>query len=147
MNQLYVYIYLEEGMASHSSILAWRIPWTEEPSGLTVHRVEQSRTRLKWLSRQTYIYLLPHGPVHPITHTLRSSQSTKLASCAIQQIPTTYMFYTWWCISVIPNLPVLPTLHFSPLPRPHVCSLCPRLYSCLGNSFICVIFLDSTSMW
>ena len=25
---------LEEGMASHSSSLAWRIPWTEEPGGL-----------------------------------------------------------------------------------------------------------------
>ena len=25
---------LEEEMATHSSILAWRIPWTEEPSGL-----------------------------------------------------------------------------------------------------------------
>ena len=25
---------LEEGMAAHSSILAWRIPWTEEPGGL-----------------------------------------------------------------------------------------------------------------
>ena len=25
---------LEEGMAVHSSILAWRIPWTEEPGGL-----------------------------------------------------------------------------------------------------------------
>ena len=24
---------LEEGMASHFSILAWRIPWTEEPGG------------------------------------------------------------------------------------------------------------------
>ena len=24
----------EEGMATHSSILAWRIPWTEEPGGL-----------------------------------------------------------------------------------------------------------------
>ena len=24
---------LEEGMATHSSILAWRIPWTEEPDG------------------------------------------------------------------------------------------------------------------
>ena len=31
---------LEEGMATHSSILAWRIPWTEEPGGLqsTGHR-------------------------------------------------------------------------------------------------------------
>ena len=25
---------LEEGMATHSSTLAWRIPWTEEPGGL-----------------------------------------------------------------------------------------------------------------
>ena len=24
----------EEGMATHSSILAWRVPWTEEPGGL-----------------------------------------------------------------------------------------------------------------
>ena len=25
---------LEEGMATHSSIFAWKIPWTEEPGGL-----------------------------------------------------------------------------------------------------------------
>ena len=25
---------LEEGVATHSSLLAWRIPWTEEPDGL-----------------------------------------------------------------------------------------------------------------
>ena len=25
---------LEEGMATHSSVLAWRHPWTEEPGGL-----------------------------------------------------------------------------------------------------------------
>ena len=25
---------LEDGMAAHSSILAWRIPWTEKPGGL-----------------------------------------------------------------------------------------------------------------
>ena len=25
---------LEEGMATHSSIVAWRMPWTEEPGGL-----------------------------------------------------------------------------------------------------------------
>ena len=35
---------LEEGMATHSSILAWRIPWTEEPG--TVHGVTKSRIRL-----------------------------------------------------------------------------------------------------
>ena len=36
---------LEKGMATHSSILAWRIPWTEEP-GKLVHGVTKSRTQL-----------------------------------------------------------------------------------------------------
>ena len=34
-------------MAAHSSILAWRIPWTEELGGLTVHGVAKNRTRLE----------------------------------------------------------------------------------------------------
>ena len=33
-------------MATHSSILAWRISWTEEPGRITVHGVAKSRTRL-----------------------------------------------------------------------------------------------------
>ena len=36
---------LEKGMATHSSILAWRIPWTEEPGGLQFMEL-QSRTQL-----------------------------------------------------------------------------------------------------
>ena len=36
---------LEEGMTTHSSILAWRIPWTEEPGGLQ-SMGSQSQTRL-----------------------------------------------------------------------------------------------------
>ena len=34
---------LKEKMASHSSILAWKIPWKEEPGGATVHGVTKSR--------------------------------------------------------------------------------------------------------
>ena len=37
---------LEKGMATHSSTLAWRIPWREEPGRLLVHGVAKSRTRL-----------------------------------------------------------------------------------------------------
>ena len=37
---------LEKEMATHSSIFAWRIPWTEEPGGPTVHGVTKTRTRL-----------------------------------------------------------------------------------------------------
>ena len=41
---------LEEGVATHSSILAWRIPWTEEPGGPQTMGVAKSQTRLKRLS-------------------------------------------------------------------------------------------------
>ena len=34
---------LEEGMATHSSILAWRIPWTEEPSRLQALGLQRVR--------------------------------------------------------------------------------------------------------
>ena len=47
---------LEKGMATHSSILAWRIPWTEEPGGLQSmgsQRVTQ-RTGLKQLHTCTH---------------------------------------------------------------------------------------------
>ena len=35
---------LEKGMATHSSILAWKIPWTKEPGGLQSHGVTKSQT-------------------------------------------------------------------------------------------------------
>ena len=39
-------------MATHSSILAWRIPWTEEPGVLQVHSVAKSWIRLKRLKQK-----------------------------------------------------------------------------------------------
>ena len=41
---------LEKEMATHSSVLAWRIPGTGEPCWAAVYGVAQSRTQLKWLS-------------------------------------------------------------------------------------------------
>ena len=34
---------LEKGMATHSSILAWRIPWTEKPGGLQFMRLQSDK--------------------------------------------------------------------------------------------------------
>ena len=42
---------LEEGMATQSNILAWRIPWTEKPGRLQ-SMGSRSQTRLKSLSTQ-----------------------------------------------------------------------------------------------
>ena len=43
---------LEEGMATHSSILAWRIPWTEEPGGL--QSIGLQRVRYDWERLSTH---------------------------------------------------------------------------------------------
>ena len=59
---VYVYIYilncslLEKEMATHSSILAWKIPWTEEPSGLQSMGSQRNTTE-----RLSSILLLKKG--------------------------------------------------------------------------------------
>ena len=45
---------LDKGMATHSSILAWRIPTDRGARRATVHRVAKSQTRLKRLSMNTH---------------------------------------------------------------------------------------------
>ena len=48
-------------MATHSSVLAWRIPGTGEPGGLLSMGVAQSRTRLQCLSNN-YLLSTIHVP-------------------------------------------------------------------------------------
>ena len=51
---------LEKGMATHSSILAWRIPWTEDPSGL--QSMGSQRVGHNWVPNT-------HTRTHTHTHT------------------------------------------------------------------------------
>ena len=62
----YLFIYtfiLEKGMANHSSILAWRIPWTEEPGGLKsmgsqrVRHIRATEHMTCHWAQHTYLYL------------------------------------------------------------------------------------------
>ena len=62
----------EEGMTTHSSILAWRIPWTEEPGGLQFmgsQRVGHNWSDLARTVCVCYGYVLSHvlscGPMNP----------------------------------------------------------------------------------
>ena len=53
---------LERGMATHSSILAWRVPWTEEPGRLQGHKESDmtevtDHTRLHPLLYQVHMHL------------------------------------------------------------------------------------------
>ena len=45
---------LKEGMATHSSILAWKIPWTEEPGRLESIGVAKSQTQLSLTHTHTH---------------------------------------------------------------------------------------------
>ena len=75
------------GHATHSSILAWRIPWTERPVGLQ-SMGSQSRTRLKWLS--THVRMLV---------CIRSSQAPDLSLPPHSPFGN-YMFVLGVCKSV-----------------------------------------------
>ena len=57
---------LEKGMATHSSILAWRIPWIEEPGGLQSMGL-QSWTQLSDFYFTELLWQLPSNP--PYLHT------------------------------------------------------------------------------
>ena len=45
---------LEEGMATHSSILVWRVPWTEEPGGL--QSVGSQRVWPDWTAEHRHVW-------------------------------------------------------------------------------------------
>ena len=44
VSRVYIYMYMVKEMATHSSILAWEIPWTEEPDGLQSMGCKESDT-------------------------------------------------------------------------------------------------------
>ena len=63
---------LEEGLATHSSILAWRIPWTEEPGGL--QSMGSQRVGHDWVTERAFtcpapffpcIYIANYLSIHP----------------------------------------------------------------------------------
>ena len=57
---------LEKGMATHSSILAWRIPWTEEPGGLQSMRSQKPSDTTEQLTLSVLFATIrkPHNNVH-----------------------------------------------------------------------------------
>ena len=63
---------LEEEMAAHSSILAWKIPWTEETGGL--QSIGWQRVRHDWSDLAQPSYLLNHTN-HYIPNQPRSNKT------------------------------------------------------------------------
>ena len=82
---------LEKGVATHSSILVWSTPWTEEPSGLQPIDL-QSQTWLKWLSMHTHAHIFF---ISSIPLSLSLSLSLSLFHERETKIFTGYVFS--WC--------------------------------------------------
>ena len=82
---------LEKGIATHSSILAWRIPWTEEPGGLQYtgsqrggHKESDTTERLSLFQRMKLVTRLkPQFPNHCASE--RRHLYTQLASSHISR--------------------------------------------------------------
>ena len=63
--------YLEEDTAAHSSMLAWRVPWTEEPGGLQpreLERVGQLRQSSRYARKGFYSSLFPPSSLNQILY-------------------------------------------------------------------------------
>ena len=101
---------LEKEMATHSSILAWRIPWTEEPGGLQF--TGSQRVGHDWATSLSLYY-------------------------TIRPFCLSILYIIFYFASVIPKLTIdlFPTP--SPLWQPQVCSLCLWVY--FIDKLICVI--------
>ena len=67
---------LEKEMATHSSILAWRIPWTEEPGGQQfVGSQESDTTEVTSLSRQLKSIVMSLKPCYFVVDQQEASQN------------------------------------------------------------------------
>ena len=85
---------LEKEMASHSSILAWRIHWTEEPGGL--QSMVSQRVRHDWVNFTSSfassiqcrdsVFFIDYAP-------LKASIKICYISCVMQNIIGTYLLY------------------------------------------------------
>ena len=106
---------LEEGMAIHSSVLAWRIPWIEEPGGLQF--IASQRIRYDWSDlacthtpHTSLLYLCPHFCVK--RKTISSNESTigpvlcgGLVTCHFcflisHSIVSSFLFKTWLSLPI-----------------------------------------------
>ena len=88
---------LEESMATHSSFLAWKIPWTEEPGGVMpdVRIPEREERRLprqcNWQKGEVYYWLEP-GPSATSNTVVQVREARAQAVTQIYRVSTCHWF-------------------------------------------------------
>ena len=70
-------------MAPHSSTLAWKIPWMEEPGGLPVHGVAKSWTQLSDFTFTFHFHALEKEMATPVFLPGESQGQGSLAGCRL----------------------------------------------------------------
>ena len=76
---------LEKEMTTHPSILAWRIPWTEEPGRLQSMGSQKSQTRLKPLSSSSSSRVVRSSGFQSGSLNLRNRSGTTNLGTSIKQ--------------------------------------------------------------
>ena len=128
----------EKKMATHSSILAWKIPWTEEPGGLQF--MGPQRGRRDWAAEHTCIYLLFFRFFFHIEHWVEFHVLCSRFSAVF------YFIHSSVYVSV-PGPQFIPLLLF-PIWCPYICSyVCLCLTFCLQIKSTYTICPDSTYMY
>ena len=100
-------------MATHSSILAWRIPWTEEPGRL--QSMGSQRVRRDWTTHThmhvyiyiyIYIYIYTHTHIYVSVHIYLCVCVFIVANCALEEDDILYRLkikmITFWRVTKIP---------------------------------------------
>ena len=101
---------MEEGMTTHSRILAQRIPWTEEPVELQFKGPAKESDMTQQLNNNN-IYILFFFFLM-FSSFIGDYKILSIFSCAIQQVLIDYLFYIQHCVYFNPKLLIYP---FPPL--------------------------------
>ena len=111
---------LEKWMATHSSILAWRIPWTEEPDGL--QSMEVQRVWHNWEPNTcTFFHIWLVTTAEPqkkhffLSH-IQASQAAAVLQISLIQFRSFTQFFPTLCNPMDHSTPVFSVQHQSPEP-------------------------------
>ena len=85
---------LEKKMATHLSILAWRIPWTEEPGGIQSKKSQSDTTER----------LSPRGRAHTHTHTHTHTHKRGIQACWSLPCSTSKLTVNRFSVQMFPLL-------------------------------------------
>ena len=97
---------LEEGMATHSSVLAWRIPWIEKPGGL--QSIGSQRIKQNWSNlahRHTYLLLMNFWDFVCLRKSLFLLYFRKIILLRLEFSIGRYFFKHFKCFTLRPSFP------------------------------------------